>query len=98
MPYYILGITIFYLNILFVHSTSQHVYFLFGQEPPVAPTNILFRQPGKLYTIKSDHTVAQRLEDAAYNTVFTAVYLNANLRLFALVNIFYGVSMHLAVF
>ncbi len=85
-----------FLN-LFKSTHTQHLHFLLGEETPIATAQVLLCQTGELHTVELNHTVAQMLEDAAHDTVLTAVNLNTHLTLIGVGSIFDSICMHLAI-
>ena len=83
---------------LLERSHTKHFHFLLGQITPVATTQVLLCQSGKLYAVEFDHSVSEMLEYAADDAVLAAVYLYAHLTLVGIVGIFDCIGMDLSVF
>lgn len=85
------------LVFLFEGTHAEHVNFLLGEEAPIAATEILLGETGKLHAIELNDTIAKALEDTAHDAVLAGMDLNANLRLVVFLGIFDGIGMHLTI-
>lgn len=67
--------------ILLVCTHAETVNLFLCEVTPVATTEVLLSETCKLYAVELGHLIAERLEDTAYDTVLTAMDLNAHLLL-----------------
>ena len=84
--------------ILLVCSHAQAVHLFLCQIAPLATTQVLLGQTGKLNAVELGHLVAKALEDAAHNAVLTRMDLNAHLLLVHRIGILNGIGLDLTVF
>lgn len=67
------------LVFLFEGTHAEHVNFLLGEEAPIAATEILLGETGKLHAVELNDTIAKALEDTAHDAVLAGMDLNAYL-------------------
>ena len=82
---------------LLKRSHAQHLHFLFGEETPVATTQVLLGESGKLNAVEFHDAIAQALKDTTDDAVLTRVDFNAHLRLVLLIGISNSVGMYFAI-
>ena len=86
-----------YYCFLFKSTHAEHVNFLLCQEAPVATTEVLLSQTGKLYTVELGDTIAKALENTTNDTVLATMDLDTYLCLVVVISILYCVCLDLAI-
>ena len=83
---------------LFKRAHAEHVYFLFGEEAPVAALHVLLGEAGEVHAVELRDVVAEAFEDAAHVAVAAAMDFDADLLLVGGAGVFDGVGLDVAVF